>query len=136
MAQSTSHPDCVHCKFMVRHKNGEYRCRQHDVILHTPVSIFCNLITPPEEKDADYEQWFTQAMNAEKLDHNTLYTWVETPTRDKIGVKEVQIDAEVIATITSYLAWSAGTFWQVIRTLRQRKRNHYKQHGYNIDDGS
>jgi|GEM_PF-6179709 len=135
MAKSTSHPDCVHCRFMVRHSNGEYRCRQHNMVLHTPVSLFCKMITLAAEKDADYRSWFSDAINTDSLDPNTLYTWVETPTRNKVGEQEVQIDPEAIAALTTYITWSAGSFWQILRKMRLSKRNHYRQHGYKIDDG-
>jgi len=125
-------PDCVHCRHMVRQQNGEYRCRQHDMTLHSPVRIFCKNLTPPAEDD-DYQQWFEETIDKDQLEPNMLYTWVETTTRDKDGSTSKQVDGEVIAPLTSYIAWSAGTFWQVLRTIRKNKRDEYRQHGYDID---
>lgn len=127
-------PDCVHCKFMARQQNGEYRCRQHDTMLHTPIRIFCHHLTPPVEDDDDYRQWFTEALALYDLEPNTLYTWVETTTLDQQGMRELHIDAESVATVKSYIAWSAGTFWEVLRRIRQTKREFYRQHGYDIQE--
>ena len=128
-------PDCVHCQYMLHQKNGEYRCRQHDTMLHTPILIFCNRLEPPTEMgNEDYEDWFADALAQQDLDANTLYTWVETTTRDQQGASEIHIDAEIIAPIKSYTAWSARTFWQVLRNVRETKREFYRQHGYDILD--
>jgi hypothetical protein len=43
-------PDCIHCRFMLHQGNGEYRCRQHNILLHSPVSIFCKQISLIEGK--------------------------------------------------------------------------------------
>lgn len=134
MPPSGTRPDCVHCRFMVRLQNGEYRCRQHNVTLHSPVRLFCKQIEPPTPDDDDYRLWFEQTFDTNTLEPNVLYTWVETITRDQQGSLETQSDTEVIAPFTSYTTWSAGTFWQVIRTVRQNRREFYEQHGYDIED--
>ncbi len=136
MAKSTSHPDCVHCRFMISHKHGEYRCKQHGMILHSPVSLFCKTISPVEHKDSAYEAWFQETVNVESLDANTLYTRVETPIEGDAGDNPVQIDIEVVAPLTDYVSWSAGMFWQKIRELRAAKRAQYNQNGYRADDTS
>lgn len=134
MQKSGTMPDCVHCRFMVRQQNGEYRCRQHDMTLHSPIRVFCKNLTPPISDDDDYRQWFTASVNTNQLSPNVLYTWVETTTRDPQGKVETHIDIESIAPLTSYLTWSAGTFWQILRKVRQDKREFYEQHGYDIEE--
>ncbi|MGJ3239401.1 MAG: hypothetical protein ACFE0Q_11895 [Anaerolineae bacterium] len=133
MAQSTSHPDCVHCRFMVRKKNGEYECRQHAMVLHTPVSLFCKLITPVDDDDSDYQQWFEQAFAETELDPNTLYTWIETTIRDRAGMTTTHIDIASIAPLTIYSTWSAGSFWQTLRQLRSDQRLRYRRKGFKLD---
>jgi hypothetical protein len=64
---------------MVRLQSGEYRCRQHDITLHTPVSLLCKNLASQREDDKTYLEWFVQAIDTNKLDANTLYTWVTTP---------------------------------------------------------
>jgi len=134
MPQPGTTPDCVHCRFMVRQQNGEYRCRQHNMTLHSPVRIFCKQITPPTTDRDDYELWFESTINVDQLAPNTLYTWVEITTRDKRGRVETHIDNEVVAPLTSYITWSAGTFWQVLRGIRDGRRDYYRRHGYEIED--
>lgn len=133
MAKSISHPDCVHCRFMVRHKTGEYYCRQHNIRLHTPVSIFCKNIEPAVTQDADYQQWFTTNLNTNLLEHNMLYTWVETLVIQHKKRKTL-IDISTIAPVTTYSQWSAGTFWETLRTVRISQRTHYRQQGYTLED--
>jgi len=132
MQNSGITPDCVHCRFMVRQQNGEYRCRQHDMILHSPVRLFCKNLAPSIETD-DYQQWFDK-LELDKLDANTLYTWVDTIIRDAQGETEIHVDPEMIAPMTTYIAWSAGTFWQILRKIRKDKRDHYRKHGYNVEE--
>jgi len=91
-------PDCVHCRFMVRQQNGEYRCRQHDMILHSPVRLFCKNLTPPMDSD-DYKQWFEASLELDQLEASVLYTWVDTTVKDTQGTKETLTDR---ATITSF----------------------------------
>lgn len=126
-------PDCVHCRYMERQRDGEYRCKQHDMTLHTPVRVFCRQIVPSADDDA-YNQWFDAHINAEELQPNLLYLWVETVTRNANDTATTHIDNEVVAPITSYLTWSAGTFWQVLRRIRESRREHYRQHGYDVDE--
>lgn len=126
-------PDCVHCRFMVRQQNGEYRCRQHDIILHSPVRIFCKNLTPPVDSD-DYKQWFETSIQLDKLDASVLYTWVDTNVKDSQGKQEMLTDWEMITPLTTYISWSAGTFWQVLRKIRQEKREHYREHGYVVEE--
>lgn len=132
MAKPISHPDCVHCRFMTREKNGEYRCRQHDMTLHTPVSLFCKMIAAPDDRDADYQQWFADAIDVDTLETNTLYTWVETHTTNKDKTRELHIDAAVIAQLTVYMSWSAGMFWQQLRAIRLKQRDWYRDNGYDV----
>jgi hypothetical protein len=135
MAKSGHTPDCVHCRFLLRLQSGEYRCRQHDVTLHTPVSIFCKNLTPMVENgDEAYHAWFDSAVDTAELDANTLYTWVTTNTRSFQNDVEVQVDKEVIGTFATYNNWSAGAFWRILREARQARRNHYRKHGYNVSD--
>ena len=134
MAKSISHPDCVHCRFMVHHKTGEYRCHQHNMTLYTPVSLFCKMITGLEKEDTGYQQWFKTHLDRKMFKSNMLYTWIETTIEDKDGEYRVEIDAEVIAPLTSYQHWSAGSFWQVLRDLRLAKRKLYRQQGYQISE--
>ena len=135
MAKSGHTPDCVHCRFMVRQQSGEYRCRQHEMTLHTPVSIFCKNLTPNDANaDETYQTWFDSAINTVELDSNTLYTWVTTITRSKQNEAEVQVDSVAIAALNTYMNWSAGVFWQALREVRQAQRNQYRQHGYNVSD--
>ncbi len=126
-------PDCVHCRFMVRQQNGEYRCKQHDMILHSPVRLFCKNLTPADESD-DYQQWFEASLELEKLEANTLYTWVDTITVNAQGDSVTHVDAEAIAPLTTYISWSAGTFWQVLRKIRRDKRDDYRKHGYSVEE--
>lgn len=132
MPNSGTTPDCVHCRFMVRQQDGEYRCRQHDMTLHTPIRIFCRQLSPRAEDSEDLQAWFESTLDTNKLQPNSLYTWIETTVRDAQGTQEKHIDTEVIATLTSYASWSAGTFWEVLRRVRETKREFYRQHGYNI----
>lgn len=134
MAKPISHPDCVHCRFMVREKNGEYRCRQHDMTLHTPVSLFCKMIASPDDTDADYQQWFQETTKVEHLETNTLYTWVETHIINQDGHRELRIDPATIAQLTVYMSWSAGMFWQQLRAIRIKQRDAYREQGYKIAD--
>lgn len=134
MANTGTLPDCVHCRHMARQQDGEYRCRQHDVTLHSPVRVFCKNLTPPSADDDDYAQWFTTSVNTSELEPNMLYTWVETITRDNKSRVETHIDSETVAPLTSYGTWSAGTFWEVIRNIRESKREFYRQHGYDIEE--
>jgi hypothetical protein len=73
MAQAGHTPDCVHCRFVVRLQSGEYRCRQHDITLHTPVSLLCKNLSPLHENDETYLDWFKQTLNTDKFENNTLY---------------------------------------------------------------
>lgn len=134
MANAGTLPDCVHCRHMLRQQDGEYRCRQHDMTLHSPVRVYCKNLTPPPIDDDDYVQWFSESVDTTALEANMLYTWVETLTRDNANKVEKRIDAETVAPLTSYSTWSAGTFWDVIRNIRESKREFYRQHGYNIQD--
>jgi hypothetical protein len=118
---------------MVRQHDGEYRCKQHDMTLYTPVRLFCRQITPPSDEDA-YQQWFDDTINPDELAPNTLYAWVHTTTFDPSGTARQHIDREVIAPLTSYLTWSAGTFWGVMRDVREHRREQYRQHGYQVED--
>lgn len=136
MAKSVSHPDCVHCRFMVRHKSGEYRCQQYNMTLYTPVSIFCKMLDQDEQKDEDYHLWFRRNLNLGEFRPNMLYTWIETSVEDKQGQLYLEIDAETIAPIASYQKWTAGAFWQMIRELRLAKRHHYNQQGYKLEDAT
>lgn len=129
MSSPGARPDCVHCRFMVRLKNGEYRCRQHDITLHSPVSIFCKHIRPPEE-NAEFQEWVREVLEDEELDNNTLYTWVETFLYDKTSGTQVAVDAEAVAPLTSYVTWSAGVFWQVLRQVRRSRKEDYRKRGY------
>ena len=115
MPESTAHPDCVHCRFMQGHKHGGYRCRQHDMILHTPVTLFCKMHNPVEQDGGGEE-----TIDLESLDANALYIWIEKPGQDE---GEAQIEVGVVATLIDYQAWSAGMFWQRIRELRGVKRS-------------
>jgi len=118
---------------MVRQKNSEYQCRQHNITLHTPVSLFCKFIEPAVKKDADYQQWFDENLALDTLKHNLLYTWVETLLQQE--AKSVTIvDAESIAPLTAYMTWSAGTFWQVLREIRLTRREYYQQHRHSLDE--
>lgn len=135
MAKSGHIPDCVHCRFMVRLQSGEYRCRQHEMTLHTPVSIFCkNLTSPTENSDEAYQTWFSSAIDTSELEANTLYTWVTTTTRSIQNEVTVQVDKEVVGTFAAYNTWSAGAFWRVLREVRQVRRDHYRKHGYSISE--
>src|SRR5688572_9889543 len=90
MTKSGHTPDCVHCRFMVRLQSGEYRCRQHEMTLHTPVSIFCKNLTPiAENNDEIYQAWFASAIDTAELESNTLYTWVTTNTHSNQDRKSV-----------------------------------------------
>ena len=128
-------PDCVHCRFMVRHHDGSYRCKQHDITLYTPVRLFCRQITPPLDADA-YQQWFDETIDRDDLAPNTLYVRVQTTTFDASGRPRQHMDREVIAPLTAYLTWSAGTFWQVMREVRDQRREQYRRHGYQIKQKS
>jgi hypothetical protein len=135
MAKSGHTPDCVHCRFMVRLQSGEYRCRQHEITLQTPVSIFCKNLTPlAENGDESYQAWFNSAVDTAELEANTLYTWVTTNTRSIQNEVDVQVDKEIIGTLAAYSNWSAGAFWRVLREVRQTRRDHYRKHGYNVID--
>jgi hypothetical protein len=135
MAKSGHTPDCVHCRFMVRMPSGVYRCRQHDLILHTPVSIFCKNLTPMAENDDEaYLAWFDSAVDTSELEANTLYTWVTTNTRSTQNEIEVQVDKEIVGTLTTYSNWSAGAFWRVLREVRQERREYYRKHGYTVTE--
>lgn len=134
MANAGTLPDCVHCRHMLRQQNGEYRCRQHDMVLHSPVRVFCKHLAPPPVDDDAYTQWFTESIDTTQLEPNMLYMWVETITRDTKNKREAHIDSESVAPLTSYATWSAGTFWEVIRSIREAKREFYRQHGYDIED--
>lgn len=133
MAKSISHPDCVHCRFMVHHKNGEYRCHQHNMTLHTPVSLFCKMITVLNKDDVAYRHWFKNKLNPADFNGKMLYTWIETPIITKNGQPHVEIDSEPIAPLSLYRHWSAGSFWQVLRELRRAKRKAYRRQGHQID---
>lgn len=133
MQNSGITPDCVHCRFMVRQQNGEYRCRQHDMILHSPVRLFCKNLSPSIDGE-DYRQWFEASLELDKLEGSTLYTWVDTITRNHQSEAETFVDPEIIAPITTYIAWSAGTFWQILRKIRKEKRDHYRKHGYSVEE--
>ena len=122
MAKSGHTPDCVHCRFMVRQKSGEYRCRQHEIILHTPVSMFCKNLTQSDENDDEaYQAWFDAALIAPELQANTLYTWVIRNTSGTQNETASHADAVAIAPINTYINWSAGAFWRVLRKVRQTK---------------
>jgi hypothetical protein len=133
MAQAGHTPDCVHCRFVVRLQSGEYRCRQHDITLHTPVSLLCKNLSPLHEDDEIYLDWFKQTLDTDTLENNTLYTWVTTTVK-KQDTAELLVDVETVATITTYLNWSAGIFWQVLRDVRKDKREHYRRHGYQVNE--
>lgn len=129
----THRPDCVHCRFLLRQSNGEYRCKQHNLILHSPVSLFCKQISLLENQNEDLEAWFKEAIDPDALAFGTLYIWIETHLRD--GKKGVALfDSEELGLISAYLPWSAGTFWQVLRAIRQAKRDSYRQQGHQIDE--
>lgn len=136
MAKSSSQPDCVHCRFVERHANGEYRCRQYNIVLHTPVSLFCKMIEPASKRDSDYTAWFYQRLDFDALEKNILYTWVETLIYNQQGENTIQVDAETVAPVTAFTAWSAGAFWKVLRSVRKARREHYRQHGYTVDTGT
>lgn len=132
MAKSISHPDCVHCRFMVRNPTGEYHCRQHNIKLHTPVSLFCKHIEPAFKQDDDYQQWFTTNLDINTLEINMLYTWVETLVIQQ-SQRQTLIDLDTIAPVTVYSRWSAGTFWETLRVARLSRRKDYQQQGYILD---
>jgi hypothetical protein len=44
------------------------------------------------------------------------------------------LDIEAISAVTTYANWSAGIFWQVLRDVRKDKRDHYRQHGYQVSE--
>ena len=126
-------PDCVHCRFLLRQRNGEYRCQQHNLLLHSPISLFCKQISLLENQSPELEAWFDEHIDPDTLDFGTLYIWIETHLRtDKKGV--ARFDSETIGLISAYLTWSAGTFWQVLRMVRQAKRDSYRQHGFELDE--
>jgi hypothetical protein len=126
-------PDCVHCRFMLRQAGGEYRCRQHNIILHSPVSLFCKQISPIETPDDAERRLFEENIDPTRMSATTLYTWIETHLRE--GKSSItQFDSEELGTITAYGSWAAGTFWQMIRAVRQAKRDFYRQQGYEIDE--
>jgi hypothetical protein len=116
---------------MVRQHDGEYRCKQHDITLYTPVRLFCRQITPPVDDDA-YQQWFDDTIDRDDLAPNTLYAWVQTTTIDADNTPQKHIDHDVIAPLTAYLTWPAGTFWRVMRDVRNHRREQYRQHGYQV----
>ena len=136
MSAFDTRPDCVHCRFMIRQKDGEYRCRHHDVTLHTPVQMFCKQIEPLQPEDDDYRLWFEQSMQVDSLENNVLYTWVSITTSNSESQRETHTHHDLVAPFAAYITWSAGTFWQIIRKLRMMRRTHYKQHGFNLDDGA
>jgi hypothetical protein len=103
------------------------------MILHSPVRLFCKNLTPLVETD-DYTQWFEASLELDRLEANTLYTWVDTITVNGQGEAVTRVDAETIASLTTYISWSAGTFWQVLRRIRKDKRDHYRQHGYSVEE--
>jgi hypothetical protein len=126
-------PDCVHCRFLLRHDNGEYRCRQHNIILHSPISIFCKQISLLEGQNEAEQAWFKESIDPKRLNAATLYTWIETHIRE--GKKSIaKFDNEELGLLTAYITWSAGTFWAVLRSIRQVKLDSYRQHGYEIDE--
>lgn len=126
-------PDCVHCRFMLRQASGEYRCKQHNIILHTPVSLYCKQIGLPDNQNEETQAWFSEYIESHRLNANTLYVWVETHLRE--GKKSIAVfDGVQLATISAYLTWSAGVFWQVMRSVRQEQREKYRQHGHEIDE--
>jgi len=133
MPQAGIMPDCVHCRFMIRQQDGEYRCRQHEITLHTPIRIFCKSIAPPIDKVQAYAMWFEESINRQQLEPNVLYTWIATTLRNAQGEREVRVDHEQVALLTIYMLWSAGTFWQMMRRLRNEKHDFYRQHGYDVD---
>jgi hypothetical protein len=126
-------PDCIHCRFMLRQANGEYRCRQHNIILHSPVSLFCKQISPIEGQDESQQEWFAETIDQNRMNPATLYTWIETHLREGKS-SNAQFDSEELALITAYMNWAAGTFWQMLRAVRQAKRDSYRQQGYEIDE--
>jgi hypothetical protein len=119
---------------MLRQPNGEYRCRQHNIILHTPVSVYCKHIRLLENQDEEAQLWFEQYIEASDLAADTLYTWIETHLREGGKNKQARFDSLELTQIAIYLNWSAGQFWQSLRLLRQNQRNFYRQQGYEIDE--
>jgi hypothetical protein len=126
-------PDCIHCRFMLRQANGEYRCRQHNILLHTPISIFCKQISLIEGQDETEQAWFDSYIEPQHLAGAMLYTWIETHLRDG-KTSLAQFDSEELGLISTYISWSAGTFWQVLRAIRQSRRDFYRQSGHEIDE--
>jgi hypothetical protein len=119
---------------MLRQPDGAYRCRQHDVVLLSPVRVFCKNLMPHPADDPTHAQWVASAINTDELEQNMLYTWVQTTIRDDQDDIHIHLDCEAIAPLTSYMTWSAGTFWEVMRRIRDRKHENYRQHGYNVDE--
>ena len=89
-------PDCVHCRFMVHQSNGEYRCNQYNMTLHSPVKVFCKQISPPTPDSDDYRQWFEDTLDTNTLEPKTLYTWVDTITLDQQGKQETHTDGACV----------------------------------------
>lgn len=104
-------PDCVHCRHMARQANSTYRCNFHQIILHTPVRVFC--------KDIDYaqhEDWFDEPTDPKTLRPNMLYIWLEK--RTQVG-GETQIDLSLreLISVQTYTTWAADTFWRTVRNM-------------------
>src|SRR5689334_8372016 len=100
-------PDCVHCRFMQRQSSGEYRCRQHNIILHSPVSIYCKQISLIEGQEEAEKAWFDETIDPNSMHNATLYTWIETHIREGKN-SYAQFDSEELGTITAYGTWAAG----------------------------
>jgi len=94
---------------MKRQDNGTYRCNHHEIILHTPVRVFCRQI--------DYnEDWFAVDADPDTLRPEMLYIWLEKRP-DPNDPSIIETTQHELAPVHTYSVWAADTFWRAVREL-------------------
>lgn len=116
MSFEESKPDCVHCRFMLRTAAGEYRCKQHDLVLHSPISLFCRHLTPPEAAESPLKEWIHDGIDRSSLQSGWLYTWIALADNGD------EVTYIPFVRILEYVAWSPGMFWRELRHIRQQSQ--------------